>query len=260
MSMETKSVTVRHADVKYLEGGDGPPLLWLHGAGGATAADPIFAELGKKWRVYAPFLPGYGETEECGSLRDMLDFTLHTADVAEALGLTDPVLAGHSMGGMIAAEMAATAPNDFSRLALIASAGLWLDDHPIPDLFTLLPYEMPGYLFHDPEAGMKLMTAGLNFDDPEFLKAYLIRNARQMGMAGKILFPVPYRGLADRLYRIKAKTVLVWGESDRVVPPVYGPAFASEIAGADLITIAEAGHMVIVEKPLEVAEAIGKLN
>jgi pimeloyl-ACP methyl ester carboxylesterase len=260
MSMETKTVTVRHAEVKYLEGGDGPPLLWLHGAGGATADDPIFAELTKAWRVYAPFLPGYGETEECGSLRDMLDFTLHTADVADALGLKDPVLAGHSMGGMIAAEMAATAPSDFSRLALIASAGLWLDDHPIPDIFTLLPFEMPGYLFHDPEAGTRLMTAGLKLDDPEFLKAYLIRNARQMGMAGKILFPVPYRGLGDRLYRIKAKTVLVWGESDRVVPPVYGPAFAEGIAGANLITIPEAGHMIIAEKPAEVAAAIAYLN
>src|SRR5579863_4432853 len=175
MSMETKTIAVRHAEVRYLEGGDGPPLLWLHGAGGAAAGDPIFAELTKRWRVYAPFLPGYGETEECSSLRDMLDFTLHTADVGEALGLKDPLLAGHSMGGMIAAEMAATAPSDFSRLALIASAGLWLDDHPIPDIFTLLPYEMPGFLFHDPEAGTKLMTAGLKLDDPEFLKTYLIR-------------------------------------------------------------------------------------
>lgn len=259
MSMETKSVAVRHAEVRYLEGGDGPPLLWLHGAGGATADDPIFVELTKRWRVYAPFLPGYGETEECGSLRDMLDFTLHTADVAEALDLKDPLLAGHSMGGMIAAEMAATAPNDFSRLALVASAGLWLDDHPIPDIFTLLPYEMPGYLFHDPETGTKLMTAGFKLDDPEFLKSYLIRNARQMGMAGKILFPVPYRGLEDRLYRIKAKTVLVWGESDRVTPPAYGPAFAAGIAGSTLITIPEAGHMVIAEKPAEVAAAIASL-
>jgi pimeloyl-ACP methyl ester carboxylesterase len=119
---------------------------------------------------------------------------------------------------------------------------------------------MPGYLFHDPEAGTRLMTAGLKLDDPEFLKAYLIRNARQMGMAGKILFPVPYRGLGDRLYRIKAKTVLVWGESDRVVPPVYGPAFAEGIAGANLITIPEAGHMIIAEKPAEVAAAIAYLN
>ena len=66
----------------------------------------------------------------------MLDFTLHTWDVVEALGLKDPILVGHSMGGMIAAEMAAIAPNDVSRLALIAPAGLWDDDHPIADMFS----------------------------------------------------------------------------------------------------------------------------
>ena len=80
-----------------------------------------------------------------------------------------------------------------------------------------------------------------------------------MGMAGKILFPVPERGLAERLYRIKARTVIVWGQSDRMIPPVYGPAFQSAIAGAKLVTIPEAGHMVILEQPAKVAQAIASL-
>jgi len=254
--METKTVQTRHAPVRYLEGGSGEPLVYMHGAGGMTPDDPILAALAARWHVYAPYLPGYGETEECGSLRDMLDFTLHTADVVTALGLKDPILVGHSMGGMIAAEMAALAPNDVTRLALIAPAGLWMDDHPIPDMFALLPYEMPKYLFHDPEAGAKLMTAGLKMDDPEFLKTYLIRNARQLGMAGKLLFPIPERGLSGRLYRITANTVVVWGESDRMIPPVYGPAFAGAIAGARLINVPEAGHMVVLENPAAIVEAV----
>ncbi|HEY7901128.1 MAG TPA: alpha/beta hydrolase [Caulobacteraceae bacterium] len=259
MALARRTVDSRHAKVCYLEGGDGPPLLYLHGAGGVTAEDPTLALLAKHCRVIAPYLPGYGDTEECGSLRDMLDFTLHTADVAEALGLKDPLLVGHSMGGMIAAEMAAIAPSDFSRLALIAPAGLWLDDHPIPDVFTLLPYEMPAYLFHDPEAGARLMTAGQDLSDPEVLKTYLIRNARQMGMAGKILFPIPDRGLADRLYRIRAKTVVIWGESDRLIPPVYARAFVDGIAGARLVAIAKAGHMATLEQPTAVAGAVASL-
>ena len=44
-------------------------------------------------------------------------------------------------------------------------------------------------------------------------------------MAGKMLFPIPERGLAERLYRIKAKTVLVWGDSDKLIPPVYAHEF-----------------------------------
>ena len=254
--MESKTVKTRHAPVRYLEGGSGEPLVYLHGAGGMTSEDPLLTALAERNHVFAPFLPGYGETNECGELRDMLDFTLHTFDVIEAIGLKDPVLVGHSMGGMIAAEMAAVAPNDVSRLVLICPTGLWLDDHPIVDMFSLLPYEMPKYLFHDPAAGAAMMTAGMNFDDPKFLQDYLIRNARQLGMAGKLLFPIPERGLAERLYRVKAKTVIVWGESDRMIPPVYGPAFQSAIAGSTLVNVSEAGHMVIAEKPKDVARAV----
>ena len=152
--------------------------------------------------------------------------------------------------------MAALAPNDVSRLVLICPAGLWLEDHPIVDVFSLLPFEMPKYLFHAPEAGAKLMTSGLDMSDPKFLQDYLVRNARQMGMAGKILFPVPARGLAERLYRVKARTVIVWGESDRLIPPIYGPAFQAAIAGSRLVSVPEAGHMVILENPGKVVEAV----
>jgi pimeloyl-ACP methyl ester carboxylesterase len=257
--MQSNTVHTRHAEIRYLEGGKGQPLVFIHGAGGVTAEDPLLNALAETYHVYAPFLPGYGETEECGTLRDMLDFTLHTWDVVEALGIKDPILVGHSMGGMIAAEMACLAPNDVSRLVLICPSGLWIDEHPVTDMFSLLPFEMPKYLFHDPEAGAKAMTSGLRMDDPDFLKTYLIRNGRQLGMAGKILFPIPERGLAERLYRVKAKTVIVWGDSDRVVPPVYGPAFQAAIAGSRLVKVPEAGHMVVVEKPGAVLEAVAGL-
>jgi len=254
--MESKTVQTRHAPIRYLEGGSGEPLVFLHGAGGMTPDDPLLKELTSRFHVYAPFIPGYGETEECGTLRDMLDFALHGWDVVEALGLKNPILVGHSMGGMIAAEMAALAPNDVSRLVLICPAGLWLDDHPIPDMFSMLPFELPGYLFHDPEKGAAIMTAGLKMDDPKFLQDYLIRNARQLGMAGKLLFPIPERGLAERLYRVKAKTVIVWGESDKLIPPIYGPAFQSAIAGSKLVNVPEAGHMIIAEQPAAVLKAV----
>src|SRR5207237_4582539 len=113
------------------------------GAGGVAGAAPLLTALATSHDVYAALVPGYGASEEAPEIRDMLDFTLHSWDVVQALGLKDPILVGHSMGGMIAAEMAAVQPNDVSRLCLIAPAGLWDDEHPITDLFTLLPYEMP---------------------------------------------------------------------------------------------------------------------
>jgi pimeloyl-ACP methyl ester carboxylesterase len=258
--IELKTVQTPHVPVRYFEGGSGPDLVFLHAAGGLTAEDPFLNALAEKHRVYAPLIPGYGDSEEAPDIRDMLDFTLHTWDVVEALGLKDPILVGHSMGGMIAAEMAAVAPNEVSRLALIAPAGLWDDDHPVADLFSTLPFEMPALLFHDAAAGAAILTAGRNVEDPGFLQAYLVTNARQLGMAGRILFPIPERGLHQRLYRIKARTVIVWGDSDRLIPPIYAHAFKKGIADARLVSIPEAGHMVTLEKTAAVVEAISTLG
>lgn len=258
--MELKTFQAPRANIHLIEGGSGPDLLFLHGAGGITKDDPFLAALAEKYHVYAPLVPGFGESEESSVIRTMLDFTLHHLDVMMALGLDKPIVVGHSMGGMIAAEMAAIAPNDIDKLCLIASAGLWLDAHPIPDIFASMPYELPALLFHDPAAGGAMMTAGADFSDPTFLQAFLVQNARQLGMAGKILFPIPERGLSERLYRLKAKTVLVWGESDKLIGLPYGKAFNKAIAGSELVTIPEAGHMVIVEQTAAVVKAIGKLG
>ena len=246
-------------DVQVLTGGNGPDLFYLHGAGGLVAEDPLLNALAGRFRVHAPLLPGYGESEECHEIRDMLDFTLHTHDVMTGLGLVRPIVVGHSMGGMIAAELAAVMPNDIDRLALICPAGLWLDEHPMPDIFSMVPYELPAVLFHDVEAGAALMTAGADFSDLDFLQRFLVQNARQLGMAGKILFPIPERGLAERLYRIRARTLLIWGASDRLTPMPYAEAFREGIAGSELVVIPEAGHMVPLEQTARVVEAIGRL-
>ncbi len=257
--MELKTIQTERVPVRYYEGGSGQSLVFLHGAGGLDLDLGFLDALAETFHVYAPLVPGYGDSEECGELRDMLDFTLHSWDVVERLGLRNPILAGFSMGGMIASEMAAVAPRDVSRLALIAPAGLWLDAHPIPDIFSMLPYQLPPYLFHDAAAGAKIMSAGGDMSDPKFLQGFLVQAARQLGAAGKIMFPIPDRGLASRLYRIKAKTILIWGESDKLIPPVYAQAFQRGIAGAELVMVPEAGHVVAFEKPHDVIRAIARL-
>lgn len=257
--MELKTIHTPRVPVRYYEGGKGEPLVFLHGAGGLNL-DMVFLDaLAGHYHVYAPLVPGYGDSEECSELRDMIDFTLHSWDVVAALGLKDPILVGFSMGGMIAGEMAAIAPNDISRLALIAPAGLWLDQHPMPDFFAMLPYELPPVLFYDPEAGARAMTAGTNPEDPEFLQAFLVQNARQLGTASKILFPIPERGLSTRLYRIKAKTQLIWGDSDKLIAPAYAHEFQRLIPGAQLTLIPQAAHLVPFEKPDEVVQAIRRV-
>ena len=134
-TIQTRMVDIgqNRSQVEIWEAGDGSPLVFLHGAGGLMPNDYFFRALARNFHVYAPLLPGYGNSEGEDELKDMLDTTLHTGDVIEALGLRKPALVGHSMGGMVAAEVASTIPHRVSKLVLLAPIGFWLDDHPVQD-------------------------------------------------------------------------------------------------------------------------------
>ena len=259
--MKSRVIDVaRRHQIRVYEGGRGPQLLFLHGAGGLLPNDPFLARLEQKYRVFAPLLPGFEDSDSTQPLRTMLDFALFGFDVWEALELDDPIVVGHSLGGMIAAEMAALSNTAVKQLALIGSAGLWIDDHPIPDLFAKLPFELPELLFHDPAKFGSLLSSGGDFNDPEYLTDFLVANARRMSTAGKILFPIPDRGLSERLYRIRARTQVIWGASDRLIPPVYANLFVDGIAGAALTVIPDAAHMVPYEQPDAVLASVAKLH
>lgn len=248
--------TRRGARCRVLEAGSGAPCVFLHSAGGLLAENPFLDALARRYHVLAPELPGYGESAGEELLEDMLDFALHGWDVAEALGLDRPHLVGHSMGGMIAAEMACLAPRSLDKLVLVGAAGLWLDAHPIPDLFALQPHEFAHVLFHDPARGAALLTGGVDATDPAAVRQFYIAHTRRLAMAGKILFPIPNRGVAKRLYRVRAETLILWGAGDRLIPPVYAERWAELIARAKISIVGDAGHMLPYEQPEAFVSAV----
>jgi pimeloyl-ACP methyl ester carboxylesterase len=251
-TVETKKGT----RCRVLEGGSGAPVVFFHGAGGLLRDNPFLDQLARGHHVFAPEWPGYGESEGEELLEDMLDFTLHGWDLVEALGLEQPHLVGHSMGGMIAAEMACLAPHDLSKLVLVSPAGLWLDAHPIPDIFALLPYQIAEVLFHDPQRGQALLTGGADLSDMEALKEFYIGSQRRLSMAGKILFPIPNRRLSKRLYRLTADSLVLWGASDRLIVPAYAERWKTLIPHARVEVIADAGHMLPYEQPDQFVRAV----
>ena len=135
--------------VQVLESGDGPPVLFLHGAGGIAAWEGVLPLLARNHHVYAPMLPGFGESTGLECLEDQFDLFLHGFDVIEALELDRPYVIGESLGGWMAAEMAALRPDKIGRLALAAPVGLWRDEAPVVDMFGSMTHELAPYLFHD---------------------------------------------------------------------------------------------------------------
>ena len=257
--MKAQTIETRKgARCRVLEAGSGMPVVFFHGAGGLMADNPFLDRLAARYHVFAPELPGYGESTGEELLEDMLDFTLHGWDVVDALGLTRPHLVGHSMGGMIAAEMAAVAPHDLDRLVLVAAAGLWIEEHPIPDIFALLPGQLVELLFQDPDKGQALLTGGVDFSDMEAFKAFYLGQQRRLAMAGKILFPIPNRRVSKRLYRVTAQTLVLWGEVDRLIVPVYAQRWARLIPGAQVQMIPDAGHMLPYEQPQAFVDALAR--
>jgi pimeloyl-ACP methyl ester carboxylesterase len=250
--------TKKGARCRVLEGGSGMPLVFFHGAGGLLADNPFLDQLAARYHVFAPELPGYGESTGEELLEDMLDFTLHGWDVVAALGLTRPHLVGHSMGGMIAAEMAAVAPGDLSRLVLVGAAGLWVDEHPIPDIFALLPAQLIGLLFQDEAKGQALLTGGADFSDMEVFKAYYLAQQRRLAMAGKILFPIPNRRVSKRLYRVTAPTLVLWGGADRLIVPAYAERWRRLIPGATVEIVPDGSHMLPYEQPEAFVAAVSR--
>ena len=236
---------------RVLEGGSGAPLVFFHSAGGLLRDNPFLDDLARRYHVFAPEWPGYGDSTGEELLEDMLDFALHGWDLVDALGLSRPHLVGHSMGGMIAAEMACLAPRDLGKLVLVSPAGLWLDAHPIPDIFAMLPHEIADALFSDPARGAMLLTGGADLADMDALKDFYVATQRRLAMAGKILFPIPNRRLSKRLYRLTADTLVLWGAADKLIVPDYAAEWQALVPHARVETIAEAGHML----PYEQSEA-----
>ena len=239
-------------------GGSGPELLWLHGLRGVDAHDPLLLELEKSHRIVAPVAPGFTDLDEVAEIDDIHALALDYDDLLRGLKLGALPIVGHSLGAMMAAEIAAHFPDRATRLVLLAPVGLWNDAYPVADLFALPVAEMDRMLWHDTAArdahAARLSTAGSNQNQVE----QLLAATRSIASVTKFVWPIPDKGLKKRLHRIAAPTLVVFGAEDAFVPPRYAQDFAAGIARAETAILKGAGHMVPYEKIQEVAALIDR--
>ena len=229
--------------IRVLTAGGGDPLVFLHGGGGLFW-DPFLDQLAGRYRVIAPEHPGAGASQGLEHVEDLWDLVLYYAELLDVLGLPSATLVGHSFGGMVAAEIAATNPERVERMVLIAPAGLWRDDHPVPDISGVPPERLPELLLADPTGPLATLLPAPDPSDPEAL----FTAAMTMASILQFIWPLPDKGLSKRLYRVRAPTLLVWGTEDALVAPAYGDDFAAAIAGARLELIEGAGHLPQLEQ------------
>jgi pimeloyl-ACP methyl ester carboxylesterase len=252
MTFQQQTVSVRNGmfNVTLRRGGKGAPLVYLHGANAQSEWEPFLESLAEDFDVIQPAHPGWPGSDGLDHLDDVIDMALYYLDLFDALGLSRVNLVGASLGGMFAAEIAALGGSYVDKLVLCEPAGLWLDESQPLDLFVATPDELTKALFVDVEAAMARRPK----IDPEDREAVAKANLdRQMAMAAtsKFVWPIWDKGLKKRLHRIKAPTLIVWGEHDGLIPPVYGPEFQRRIPGSRLEVIPDTAHVPMTERPDE---------
>ena len=253
MKYQEDFVDVRGTRIQLLRGGSGSPLLYLHGAGGEVAWLPFFDSLAKDFTVYIPAHPGFGRSDGYDKIDTIHDLVFHYVDLMDTLGIEQPFVVGFSLGGWLAAELGVHHPNRIRKLVLIDAVGLKVEDAPTADIFAPSPAEARQLFFHDFESELA-KTFVPDVPSPEMLEMVL-RAREATARVGWNPYLYDPR-LRERLYRITVPTLLIWGDTDRVVSLRHADAYKQGITHSRLSEIEKCGHCPPLEEPAETAQLI----
>lgn len=253
---EPESLHLDVHDVKthVLKAGSGPPLLYWHGAGACGRWFPHHALLAEHFTVYAPDHPGWGLSEGPEWMDTIHDYTLHHDSLIRKLGIERPVLVGHSLGGWMAADFAATYPDRLKALVLVDSAGFPFDaDSPVPDFFASAARggeHFARLVFHK-------MDVAQAYASPQPTPEEILTNFRHLTSTARIAWHIWFdEKLPRRLARVQTPTLVVWGAHDRLFPAEMAKQFADAVPGAHWKLVEDSGHMLSLENPQALAEAV----
>ncbi|HWO40789.1 MAG TPA: alpha/beta hydrolase [Candidatus Eisenbacteria bacterium] len=264
--MSARLIEICGRKVAVLEEGNGTPLVYLHGFADVHAVTegwlPFHERLFARARLIAPAHPGCAQSDENKDIDTIEDVVFHYLEVFDALKLPRFDLAASCAGGWIAAEFAVRHPEKIRKLVLIGAPGLFVPGALIADLFMMAQPErgfsyagLRNLLFAGPDhpKGLELFPDGMGNMENELRRYQMLRFASRIG------YKPPYfynYSLKNRLYRIAAPALVIWGEQDHLVPRVHGETYAREMPNAMLKAVGNAGHSVHVEQPELTAELI----
>ncbi len=229
--------------VRLDERGSGPPMLVLHGGGGPQSVAGFTEALSLHAHVLSPIHPGFAGEPRPEWFDSIDDLALTYLDLLERLNLHEVMVIGFSIGGWIASELAVRDTTRLSSIVLVDAVGIQVEGHEIADVFSLAPDELSALSYHNP-AAFRIDPATLSPDQV----AARAGNFQALGVYGR------EPGMRDpklrrRLGRVTIPALVVWGESDGVVDPDYGRAYAQSLPNARFKLIPGAGHLPQVEQP-----------
>jgi pimeloyl-ACP methyl ester carboxylesterase len=244
--MMTRTLSIAGTSLELVERGRGRPLLFLHGGEGLAPERSWLDLLSRKYRVIAPWHPGWGNSpliDGSGSVDDLAYLYL---DLADQLGLENAALVGACLGGWVAAEIMVRSTARFSRLVLVDPIGVKFvgrDERDIADMHALPHAEYLKLAWADPAKGEVDFTAL-----PESELAAIVRGREAFALYG--WRPYMHNPRLKRwLHRIDRPTLLLWGAEDGIVTPAYGENWRRAIPNARLEVITGAGHFPHWEQP-----------
>lgn len=251
IALVRRALSVRGTPIEMITAGMGQPLLFLHGAGGAGRWWPFHERLARDFTVHLPTHPGHGGAPAAEWIEHISDLVLHYLDLLDELGLEHVHLIGASFGGWIAAEMATVASHRLDSLVLIDPVGIKVDGWIYPFLFGMDIPDLVVTLFHEPAAAMALMPSDQSVDT-------LVELYRERAALARVAWnPYLYNPLLRRrLGRIRTRTLLCWGEHDRLAPVRCAHAWRQEIPGAELRLFERSGHLPHLEESEATAAAV----
>ena len=224
----------------------------------ALLAHSFLDGLAEKYELHSPSHPGFLGSEGLDQIKvigDLADFYL---DYIRAQGWQSVNVVGLSFGGWIAAELAARHPASVNHLVLTNAVGIWIEEQPITDIFAIdvrfYPERMRKIMFSDPESPLAMMAfppPDENGNPPTLTDEQLLRLYENQAAFAKVAWnPLMHNPrLASKLRHVTAETLVLWGEDDGLVPPVYGERYAHLIPEASFKTLPGCGHVPPLERP-----------
>ena len=265
MAVEEQKIEVDGLLTRYLTAGEGPPLVLLH-ALGESALDWrwVLPDLARTHRVYAPDLPGFGDSAKPAVDYSPAFFTRFVAAYLDTLGIERAAVIGNSLGGLVALRLALSEPGRVSALSLIGSVGLGRGVS-----YVLRSAALPGYgelaiaWSRTPfgAAQRAWLRARLLFARPHLAPADWMKEQRRLAQLPGFLEAElaalraqTYLGgqrevLLDQLPALEMPTLVVWGTSDRVVPTSQAREAVDRLCEGSLELIPNCGHLPHVEYP-----------